>query len=214
MGIEKIEEKNFKEKGEKEESEDEGKHKVDVIEIGNISPKVKSENDKQVEKSNPWAEVGMTKEVVTKNKEGDLIINKIEKVLENSMKDPSDRVQSRLGINQGNRIAEHEDKQGKPKKVNTIEIVCAKSKEDVLNSALLKEKQLSKKLEKEVNSSTKEVRKMRRHVVKLNTELDAAEREMNAQRTELERAADRMEKDRKRYKEEKEQLEKQCREEI
>mmetsp|Transcript_18356 Transcript_18356/g.26324 ORF Transcript_18356/g.26324 Transcript_18356/m.26324 type:complete len:217 (+) Transcript_18356:529-1179(+) len=53
---------------------------------------------------------------------------------------------------------------------------------------------------------TKEIRKLRRHIIKLNTDLEATEREMNAQRIELERAATRMERDRTRHKQERDTL--------
>jgi hypothetical protein len=67
---------------------------------------------------------------------------------------------------------------------------------------------------KELVEAQKEARTLRRHVVSLNTELEAAESELSAQRVELERAAERMEKDRLRTKEEKEKLVKQHAEEF
>ena len=57
------------------------------------------------------------------------------------------------------------------------------------------------------NVATKELRKLRRHVLQLNSDLDAAEREIEAQRAELDRAAGRMERDRSRHKQEKESAE-------
>ncbi|KAL9187975.1 hypothetical protein ACHAXT_006353 [Thalassiosira profunda] len=53
-------------------------------------------------------------------------------------------------------------------------------------------------------SNLKELRKLRRHVLQLNSDLESAEREMEAQRAELDRAASRMERDRSRHKQEKE----------
>ena len=50
----------------------------------------------------------------------------------------------------------------------------------------------------------KELRKLRRHVLQLNSDLESAEREIDAQRQELDRAAARMERDRSRYKQERE----------
>lgn len=50
----------------------------------------------------------------------------------------------------------------------------------------------------------KELRKLRRHVLQLNSDLESAEREMDAQRQELDRAAARMERDRSRHKQERE----------
>lgn len=50
----------------------------------------------------------------------------------------------------------------------------------------------------------KELRKLRRHVLQLNSDLEAAEREIDAQRQELERAGSRLERDRSRHKQEKE----------
>ncbi|KAL7469895.1 hypothetical protein ACHAXS_010148, partial [Conticribra weissflogii] len=50
----------------------------------------------------------------------------------------------------------------------------------------------------------KELRKLRRTVLQLNSDLESAEREIEAQRKELERAASRMERDRSRHKQEKE----------
>jgi hypothetical protein len=52
--------------------------------------------------------------------------------------------------------------------------------------------------------SLKELRKLRRHVLQLNSDLESAEREIEAQRQELDRAASRMERDRSRHKQEKE----------
>ena len=63
-----------------------------------------------------------------------------------------------------------------------------------------------KKALSEAREAQKECRTLRRHVVSLNSELEAAEAEIQAQRTELERAAERMEKDRARHKEEKERM--------
>ncbi|KAL7538839.1 hypothetical protein ACHAXR_008822 [Thalassiosira sp. AJA248-18] len=56
-------------------------------------------------------------------------------------------------------------------------------------------------------ASLKELRKLRRHVLQLNSDLESAEREMEAQRAELDRAASRMERDRSRHKQEKESME-------
>ena len=56
-------------------------------------------------------------------------------------------------------------------------------------------------------SSLKELRKLRRHVLQLNSDLESAEREVEAQRAELDRAAGRMERDRSRHKQEKESAE-------
>lgn len=53
-------------------------------------------------------------------------------------------------------------------------------------------------------ASLKELRKLRRHVLQLNSDLESAEREIDAQRQELDRAASRMERDRSRHKQEKE----------
>lgn len=53
-------------------------------------------------------------------------------------------------------------------------------------------------------ASLKELRKLRRHVLQLNSDLESAEREVEAQRQELDRAASRMERDRSRHKQEKE----------
>ncbi|KAL3770824.1 hypothetical protein ACHAWU_006383 [Discostella pseudostelligera] len=50
----------------------------------------------------------------------------------------------------------------------------------------------------------KELRKLRRHVLQLNSDLESAEREIDAQRQELDRAAARMERDRSRHKQERE----------
>ena len=55
-------------------------------------------------------------------------------------------------------------------------------------------------------ASLKELRKLRRHVLQLNSDLESAERELEAQRQELDRAASRMERDRSRHKQEKESL--------
>ena len=52
----------------------------------------------------------------------------------------------------------------------------------------------------------KEARMLRRHVVALNSQLEAVEAETKAQRAELERVGERMEKDRARAKEEKERV--------
>lgn len=52
----------------------------------------------------------------------------------------------------------------------------------------------------------KEARTLRRHVVALNSQLEAVEAETKAQRAELERVGERMEKDRARAKEEKERV--------
>ena len=52
-------------------------------------------------------------------------------------------------------------------------------------------------------ASLKELRKLRRHVLQLNSDLESAEREIEAQRQELDRAASRMERDRSRHKQEK-----------
>lgn len=52
----------------------------------------------------------------------------------------------------------------------------------------------------------KELRRLRRHVLQLNADLEAAERELDAQRRELDRAASRMERDRSRHKQERESL--------
>lgn len=53
-------------------------------------------------------------------------------------------------------------------------------------------------------ASIKELRKLRRHVLQLNADLESSEREIEAQRQELDRAASRMERDRSRHKQEKE----------
>mmetsp|Transcript_27813 Transcript_27813/g.50256 ORF Transcript_27813/g.50256 Transcript_27813/m.50256 type:complete len:345 (+) Transcript_27813:244-1278(+) len=53
-------------------------------------------------------------------------------------------------------------------------------------------------------ASLKELRKLRRHVLQLNSDLLSSEREIDAQRQELDRAASRMERDRSRHKQEKE----------
>jgi len=53
-------------------------------------------------------------------------------------------------------------------------------------------------------ASIKELRKLRRNVLQLNSDLESAERELEAQRDELDRAATRMERDRSRHKQEKE----------
>ncbi|KAL3826980.1 hypothetical protein ACHAXA_000044 [Cyclostephanos tholiformis] len=53
-------------------------------------------------------------------------------------------------------------------------------------------------------TSLKELRKLRRHVLQLNSDLESAEREILAQRQELDRAASRMERDRSRHKQERE----------
>eukprot|EP00574_Skeletonema_japonicum_P014533 CAMPEP_0201735464 /NCGR_PEP_ID=MMETSP0593-20130828/37142_1 /ASSEMBLY_ACC=CAM_ASM_000672 /TAXON_ID=267983 /ORGANISM="Skeletonema japonicum, Strain CCMP2506" /LENGTH=760 /DNA_ID=CAMNT_0048229019 /DNA_START=177 /DNA_END=2462 /DNA_ORIENTATION=- len=53
-------------------------------------------------------------------------------------------------------------------------------------------------------ASMKELRKLRRHVLQLNGDLESSEREIEAQRQELDRAASRMERDRSRHKQEKE----------
>ena len=53
----------------------------------------------------------------------------------------------------------------------------------------------------QLKSSEKEIRKLRRHIVDLNTQLESIEVEMTAQSTELTRAAQRMERDRSRHKE-------------
>ena len=50
----------------------------------------------------------------------------------------------------------------------------------------------------------KELRRLRRQIVRLNSGLEAAEAEVEAQRTELDRAAERMERDRARHREERE----------
>ena len=63
-----------------------------------------------------------------------------------------------------------------------------------------------RKVSAEAREAQKESRTLRRHIVSLNSQLEAAEAEIRAQRMELERAAERMEKDRSRQKEEKEQL--------
>ncbi|KAL7477661.1 hypothetical protein ACHAW6_003461 [Cyclotella cf. meneghiniana] len=56
-------------------------------------------------------------------------------------------------------------------------------------------------------ATEKELRKLRRHVLQLNSSLETAEREIEAQRLELERAASRIERDRSRHKQEKEAAE-------
>ena len=56
-------------------------------------------------------------------------------------------------------------------------------------------------------ASLKELRKLRRHVLQLNSDLESTEREIEAQRAELDRAASRMERDRSRHKQEKESTE-------
>lgn len=53
-------------------------------------------------------------------------------------------------------------------------------------------------------ATLKELRKLRRHVLQLNSDLESSEREIEAQRLELDRAAARMERDRSRHKQEKE----------
>lgn len=53
-------------------------------------------------------------------------------------------------------------------------------------------------------ASMKELRKLRRHVIQLNADIESSEREIEAQRQELDRAASRMERDRSRHKQEKE----------
>ena len=80
----------------------------------------------------------------------------------------------------------------------------AHAQAEAAESALLVQRSLTEQAIREAKENAKEVRKLRRHVVKLNAELEAAETEMHAQRTELERAAARIEKDRTRNKEEKE----------
>jgi outer membrane murein-binding lipoprotein Lpp len=60
----------------------------------------------------------------------------------------------------------------------------------------------------------KEVKTLKRHVVKLNSQLEQAETEIQAQREELERAAERIEKDRTRYQQEKEAEKKRHAEEV
>lgn len=67
---------------------------------------------------------------------------------------------------------------------------------------------------KELQDAQKESRTLRRHVVSLNSQLEAAESELSAQRAELERAAERMEKDRRRVKEEREKAQKQHADEL
>jgi len=83
-----------------------------------------------------------------------------------------------------------------------------------LKEALANQEQVSETALKDANNLQKELRKHRRHIVKLNTDLNDTERELDAQRTELERAAVRIEKDRLRNKEEKEQLELSHKKEI
>ncbi|KAL3782966.1 hypothetical protein HJC23_003122 [Cyclotella cryptica] len=56
-------------------------------------------------------------------------------------------------------------------------------------------------------ATNKELRKLRRHVLQLNSSLETAEREIEAQRLELDRAASRIERDRSRHKQEKEAAE-------
>ncbi|GAX16126.1 hypothetical protein FisN_3Hh393 [Fistulifera solaris] len=60
----------------------------------------------------------------------------------------------------------------------------------------------------------KEVKTLKRHVVKLNSQLEQAETEIQAQREELERAAERIEKDRTRYQQEKEAEKKRHADEV
>jgi outer membrane murein-binding lipoprotein Lpp len=62
--------------------------------------------------------------------------------------------------------------------------------------------------------SQKEVKTLKRHVVKLNSQLEQAETEIQAQREELERAAERIEKDRTRYQQEKESEKKRHADEV
>ncbi|KAL7545403.1 hypothetical protein ACHAWF_008745 [Thalassiosira exigua] len=58
------------------------------------------------------------------------------------------------------------------------------------------------------NAATlKELRRLRRHVLQLGSDLEASEREVEAQRAELDRAAARMERDRSRHKQEREAAE-------
>lgn len=68
------------------------------------------------------------------------------------------------------------------------------------------QKKLLLKSKEETKQASIEIRKLRRHVIKLNAQLESTEREMDAQRVELDRAAARMEKDRLRNKEEKERI--------
>ncbi|GAX10198.1 hypothetical protein FisN_3Lh393 [Fistulifera solaris] len=60
----------------------------------------------------------------------------------------------------------------------------------------------------------KEVKTLKRHVIKLNSQLEQAETEIQAQREELERAAERIEKDRTRYQQEREAEKKRHAEEM
>ena len=60
----------------------------------------------------------------------------------------------------------------------------------------------------------KEAKTLKRHVVKLNSQLEQAEIEIQAQREELERAAERIEKDRTRYQQEKDAEKKRHHDEV
>lgn len=84
--------------------------------------------------------------------------------------------------------------------------------DQVAKSAKLEEQ--IKTLTLQLNDSRKELRKLRRNVISLNTALESTESEMGAQRVELTRAAERMERDRKRFKEEKAHLVTEHREEV
>jgi hypothetical protein len=66
----------------------------------------------------------------------------------------------------------------------------------------------------EAKEAQKEARTLRRHVVSLNSQLEAAESELQAQRKELELAAVRMEKDRKKAKLDKEAAQKKSAQEL
>lgn len=67
---------------------------------------------------------------------------------------------------------------------------------------------------KQLRDLQKEAKTLKRHVVKLNSQLEHAETEIQAQREELERAAERMEKDRVRYQQEKEAEKKRHADEV
>lgn len=85
---------------------------------------------------------------------------------------------------------------------------------ETLIQALEAQKKLTKNANQQAITAEKEMKKLRRNLVKLNADLESAERELEAQRTELERAAARMDKDRQNYKNDKERLERSCKDDI
>lgn len=98
-----------------------------------------------------------------------------------------------------------------PKKASAEKLVAPPSPSTAPPMASLSrsaKSQKDKMLVLQVKEAQKESRTLRRHLVSLNSQLEAAESELQAQRKELEHAAEQMEKDRLRTKEAKENTKK------